>query len=166
MLRLFWYTDQINFPIIDKPENEKAKILFQLKRHLQEEKADDNKWVENIISFSGGIFRFVSNWNPLIFISKGEIEILEENHQIIVVFHLFLLQVLTVSTLTAAFLGLMILPFPLNSLIKILVIVGGWLWFVGLNYILAISRFHKLIHKAWTKAYQFDKNSYMAEWYK
>jgi len=166
MLRLFRYTEQIKFPVIGDPKNAPAKLLFQLKRLLLEERASDVQRTDNILFFAGGFFRLVSNWNMLAGIGKGKLEVTVEERQLVVSYQLSFLQLVLGCTAITAFFAVVLLPFPIDIFTKGIIIASIWLLFFGVNIALALYRFPKLIMHAWKKAFHIDDESFWGQWYR
>jgi hypothetical protein len=101
------------------------------------------------ITFRAGLFRFVSNWNPLVSIGAGELHFTQQSSsQIEIHYRISFVQLFVVTTIMVAvmFGALPILGgahgVPLGFL------AFAWLWLFGWNYVLTLFRFPSLVRNA------------------
>jgi hypothetical protein len=103
------------------------------------------------VSFRGGIFRLVFNWNVLGPVDYGEIEVLPGN-PVIVRYNLSCVQMLVLSTLVVVvFLALPWMGGVRTVQETLIVPVFFWLWLFGMNYLVAAVRLPRFVRKAVTK---------------
>ena len=97
----------------------------------------------NRIFFKGGVFRWVSNWNVLIPFGHGEIEVDSDSHR--VNYSLSYSQWLTLGTIFVFLIGTFILFTSSKRDLWFLPLI--WVWLVGINVVIGISRFEGFIRK-------------------
>jgi hypothetical protein len=130
------YHNEIKWTKILNRDVERFNHIFfrNISKELENVKANDIEVQKNKILFKGGMFRFVTNWNPLWPITEGYIEGLSSKDSFYVVsYYLNFKQQFVYSYLVLAgiFLFLMLTPLPLIGIIcfmviPVLAIVLGW----------------------------------------
>lgn len=146
----FTHSKAINISDLDLPDE---VILAKIKRGLLKGKAKDIIQNSNIVSFRGGIFRFVRNTNILIPITYGEISLHQSSNAKILNYSLNFSQLLaTVTIMVFCF----IVPFAFinfqntehnNGFFLVIAAPIMWLWLFGMNYVLTVFRFPSFIKK-------------------
>lgn len=116
---------------------------------LQNVKARDITRNQNNFSFSGGIFRFVSNWNILVSVSSGEISIEETAEAISIHYVLKFTEMLIIASLmVVGGFGAVLWQAPNLSFVpKVMLLAVAWSWLFGMNYLITILRFPSFIRK-------------------
>ena len=156
MLRLFRYTGKINFPVIGDPTDAPAKLLFELKRVLVDEKASNIQRNNNTLCFEPGFLWLTSTWNVLASIGKGRVEVTVKQRKLVVTYQLSFFQLVLRCTGLTVFFAVVLLPIPKGIFPKGSFIVIIWLLFIGVNFALTLWRFPKLIVSAWKKAFHYE----------
>jgi len=144
----FTYTNKVEVQFDEKkhtPEN----LLDSVIKSLQKAKAKNVKNNLNHITFTGGIFRLVTNWNILGSISSGEITIERNKDKLCLKYHLKFTEMLIIVTVGVfGFLGIGIYQASnLTNIHKIIMLIIAWLWLFGGNYMVTIFRFPKFINE-------------------
>jgi len=91
------------------------------------------------ISFRGGMFRPVWNWNVLVQVGHGDVEVLPGSPGILR-YRFSCTEVLIFATIAAVVFGL------LTS--SALVFVGAWLWLFGMNYLIGAIQIPRFIRRS------------------
>lgn len=118
--------------------------LSRVEQELVAVRASDVLRTGNKITFRGGIFRFVSNWNILVPIGYGEIEILPAS----VKYEFSCAQMLVLTTLMAGVMGMFMLSsVPVFSTFSLVAPLLMWLWLFGMNYLIAVVRLPAFVRK-------------------
>lgn len=106
----------------------------------------------NRISFTGGMFRFVPNWNILVPITHGSLEVTLVDDTVVVSYYLNFKQQLVLASMIA----LISLSFLAASTEPLAVRIGFpafiWVWTCGLSYVITIPRFSRFIKRAIQRA--------------
>lgn len=128
----------------DDIESLKRNILIS----LQKEKASYANIENGIIKFRGGM-RFVNSWNILLPITYGEINIVDQHESFIVTIGLKFTQMLIIiSIMMPIFVSTVRILEPSMSLKEIfIVLVLGWFWLFGGNYLSTVFRFPRFIKR-------------------
>jgi hypothetical protein len=108
----------------------------------------------NCVTFTGGMLRFVSNWNVLAPFGYGDLTIDSSTHQ--VQYRISLRQLIVFGTAACGFAFMFMLfaraqPWQLLTFLPL-----GWVWLVGGNLAIGIPRFNKFIRHAITTAPRRD----------
>ncbi len=143
------YSGQVDFIINKGTELTPQSLHGRIKEGLKKVKAKNIRTDTNSISFYGGIFRLVPNWNLLTAISSGVVRIESSSDKISVVYNLRFIEVFVVVTVAVFFfLGSFVWEFfPLSITERILLLCFFWFWFMGMNYLIAVLRFSSFIRK-------------------
>ncbi|MBA3028729.1 MAG: hypothetical protein FP816_07960 [Desulfobacteraceae bacterium] len=142
------YTNKVE--VFFKPERHTPEnLLKSVVSSLKEVKAKNIKNDKNHITFSGGILRFVSNWNILASVSSGEITIDKNNGKLIISYHLRFTEIfIFVTAGILGFMGPVIYQAPNLSIFpKIFLLIFMWAFAFGGNYFITILRFPSFIRK-------------------
>jgi hypothetical protein len=104
---------------------------------------------ERKISFSGGFFRFVTNWNILHAVSNGEIRVEEANQKISLHYNLKFTEMLILVTILVfgVFGDFNLQGSYLSFFPKILNLAILWFLFFGMNYLVTMIRFPPFIRR-------------------
>ena len=100
----------------------------------------------NTVTFRGGMFRLVFNWNVLVPVSRGTITISSGSRDA-VRFNLSCVEMLVVTTVMAICAGFVI-PSGQPALFRFGAPVLMWLWLFGMNYVIAAYRLPAFIRRA------------------
>jgi hypothetical protein len=105
------------------------------------------------VSFKGGIFRLVSNWNVLVPFGSGSLTV--DPVARIVSYRLDITQLVTIVSAVTA-LGVILSWLNKHSLTLLPVAVAGffWAWFVGGNLAIGYPRFRRFLRRALADAPQ------------
>jgi hypothetical protein len=96
---------------------------------------------ETRIDFTGGLFRWVTNWNLLGPIGSGSITFRQINNAVELQYHVSFVQMFIVSTALVLFM-FGVLPILQSDKGEPIVVLGlMWLWIFGGNYLITIFRF-------------------------
>lgn len=122
-------------PIGEIDAEEAEQRLARWQAWLHKSSARDIRREGDAVTFRAGMFRFVSNWNPLVAVSSGRVELRRASGT--VRYELSCRQMLVVSALMVGVLAASALrsgrpPFALVPLM--------WLWLFGMNYLVASRR--------------------------
>lgn len=143
------YSGQVDFIINKGTELTPQSLHSRIKEGLKKVKAKNIRTDTNSISFSGGIFRLVPNWNLLTAISSGVVRIESSSDKISVVYNLRFIEVFVIVTVMVfVFLGSFVWEFfPLPIAKRILLLCFFWFWFMGMNYLTVVWSFSSFIRK-------------------
>jgi hypothetical protein len=144
----FNYTKEISTQLPGDSKIEDYEIIKAYKEKLIKLKAKNIKTTDNSISFKGGLFRFVTNWNLLVPITRGKIRI-QRKHNLAIVFDIKFTEMLVIVTLMVSlFFGPILLSEPrLNIFEALSSLFFVWLWLFGGNVVIIMIRFPSFIRK-------------------
>jgi hypothetical protein len=108
----------------------------------------------NCISFSGGLFRLVSNWNVLVQFERGELTINPHDRRLH--YRLGVRQLILVGTILSALISIPVLAS--GNWPGLLFVSFIWLWLVGGNLAIGVPRFRRFIRHAIETAPQLRDN--------
>lgn len=141
----FSFERTIEIPISGVDTNSALEMIINtLAVRIEAEKPSRFNVSENQITFSGGMFRFVPNWNLLICIDDGVIDFVQDNQKIFVSYKFWFLVLFSFASFVAFLFGVAIFPSGF-TMQNVVVAAGTWLWFFGVNFIITIIRFEMLI---------------------
>jgi len=141
-IRLLTYTGALEFD--DGVDT--AALITHLADHLRKLDGRDIKISRASVSFRGGLFRGVNNWNILVPFGYGELIADETTHE--VRYRLSFRQLICAAT---ALLGLaFVIGWSAAKFEPVVPLVVGfaWLWLVGGNLMLGIPRFQRFLQDA------------------
>lgn len=118
-------------------------VLSRVEQELAAARAANVLRTDNKITFRGGIFRFVSNWNVLVPVGYGEIEVLPTS----VKYEFSCIEMLIVTTFMACIMCIFILSSIPVSTLSFVVPLLMWLWLFGMNYVIAFVRLPAFVRK-------------------
>ena len=121
-------------------------LIVHLADYLRKLEARDIRISQASVSFRGGLFRAVSNWNILIPFGYGKLIVDETAHQ--VRYGLSFRQLICVVTTMLALACLIEWSVATFDSVVPLVLGIGWLWLVGGNLMLGIPRFRRFLRGA------------------
>ena len=130
------------------PEREGAMhedLLRMFAQRLEDVRAGNVTVEENSVGFTGGVFRLVSNWNLLVGITSGRIELEPEADRI--AYSLSFIQLVVGGTVM---IGLMAVFMGATGFPSVAFFCGlpfMWLWLVGMNYLITLARFDRFIKR-------------------
>jgi hypothetical protein len=144
----FSYSNKVEIPFspdAHTPENLLNSIVLSLKNV----KAINIHNDRNHITFSGGILRFVMNWNILVAVSSGKITVDKGNDKLCLKYSLkFTEMFIIVTAAVLGFLGPVIWQASnLTFSAKVGILAVAWSWLFGGNYFITIFRFPNFIKK-------------------
>jgi hypothetical protein len=121
------------------------QLLAIVGQRLEDAQARKVSVEPNTVSFKGGFFRLVGNWNLLVAIGSGKIELDPQGHRI--AYSLSFAELLVVGTVMIGVMAMFMAAggFPSGAFICFLPV--GWLWLVGMNYLIALSRFDRFMKR-------------------
>jgi len=102
-----------------------------------------------VLTFRGGLFRFVLNWNILVPVGSGSFEIEDRGTGIWLHYRGSTVQMLVVVTVTVAFMALSIAHSSAQNGTDVAVAVAIFMWcfLFGANYLLASGRFPRWLKR-------------------
>jgi hypothetical protein len=114
------------------------QALDRLEGALAQAKAGALRREGSAVQFRGGVFRLVSNWNVLVPISNGALEVSPSANGVSVTYRVTFGQMLVAVTLmVGAFFGSFVMTTPNTSVAGGLGILAvAWLWLFGGNFAL------------------------------
>jgi len=120
--------------------------LSQVERAAGEKRACNIRKTESLVTFRGGMFRLVMNWNIFVPITRGIIEVLPGTPGVVRYYFSCTEMLITVSVMVAIFAFCLLQP-GLSTLGVVLPIVA-WLWLFGMNYATAAFRLPGFVREA------------------
>ena len=147
----FTHRRQIELCAEGKPTVSAERLLKQLERNLELEKAKHIVRRANKLSFGGGILRPVPSWNRLVAISTGRIKVVPRRGKLLVAYNLKFTQMFVfVTSGVFLFLGPFVWLQPDLSLVgKVAVLGFAWLCLFGGNFLITAFSFPSFIRKSW-----------------
>jgi hypothetical protein len=128
------------------PENFSADFLLRATRALVAARARDISVNGLRISFNGGMFRFVLNWNILIQIGYGHIDLSETEDAYVVSYYASFRQMVLIVSLLVLFLGVTVFMRDHMSLLGTLAVMAfAWLFLFGANWAVGMVQFPSLV---------------------
>ncbi len=94
------------------------------------------------VTFSSGVFRFVSGWNLLVPIRSGTVRCVQTHEGVVVHYRVSFVQMLLVVSLMVGLMFGCIARAPMPFLIF------AWAWLFGGNYVLTLYRFPRFLRCA------------------
>ena len=126
---------------------DKTALIAHLADCLRKLDAHEIRISHTSVSFRGGMFRFVSNWNLLGPFGYGELIVNDATHE--VRYHLSFRQLAWAATIILGCMSAFALyASGYNPGIPFLVFGFGWLWLVGGNLAIGIWRFRRFLRTA------------------
>jgi hypothetical protein len=132
---------------IRDPEEFSADFFVRSGRALAEVSARDISVNERRISFTGGMFRFVLNWNILIQIGYGHVDLNETDDSFEVSYYVSFRQMLVIVSLLVLFLGVLLFlsdHMPLAGALGLMAF--AWVFLFGANWAIAMARFPSFVN--------------------
>jgi len=123
------------------------ELLSLVSAEMDHANARDIRRVGTKLSFRGGVFRLVSNWNVLVPAGSGEIEILPGT-PVRVRYHFSCIQMLVLVSLIVLAIGASTISSHPSDLTSYLIPLLAWLWLFGMNYLVASARLPALVRRA------------------
>ena len=108
----------------------------------------------NLISFSGGLFRFVGNWNVLVQFDTGELSV--DPHKRCVDYRVSVRQLVIVGTALCTLVTIVMVAssnWAGTAIVPLL-----WLWLVGVNLAIGVPRFRGFIRRCIESAPRLSDN--------
>ena len=127
------------------PSSDFSRLAKEIVESLEREKAKNLETTDNRITFTGGVFRLVSNWNVLVPITRGEIEIDGEHHCIH--YNISFSQLIVIGSFMVAFIAAFAVSSGAPKMVLILALPFIWFWLVGMNLIIGIPRFNSFMKR-------------------
>jgi hypothetical protein len=122
-------------------------LLLRVERELRAARALNVCRRGNKVSFRGGIFRLVSNWNVLVPVGSGEIEVVPGNPAA-VRYRFSCVEMLTFVTVVASALGVFLFTIAGISVAAFIFPIFIWFSMFGLNFLIASERLPAFVRKA------------------
>jgi hypothetical protein len=132
--------------ILEVPGLEPDLALDRLRVALEKADARNLRRDGSRLVFYGGIFRFVGSWNILCPISTGEISASPMSDGAKVTYRLSFVEILVVVSLMLAFMAGIAPGNARAESARMLLL--GWSWLVGGNYLLTAWRFPRFLRRA------------------
>ena|SRR5689334_9021644 len=120
------------------------KLVSHLAYCLQQESANDVDVHGHRIAFKAGMFRLVSNWNPLVPFEPGELAVDLANRQ--VYYQVGFRQLVVVGTLIPIF--LFAFSWLAHAWQVLIFMPFMWLWTVGGNLAIGVVRFQRFVSRS------------------
>jgi hypothetical protein len=129
----------------DDPE----RVLDRLVVALTEHRAREVRREPKVVTFEGSMFRFVSNWNPLVTISFGRLEVERGSEGLEVRYHITFEFVVAFATFAVAFLvvWLHFLPGPDTWEVRYAFPLVVWMFLVGGSVAIDLVRFPAFVRR-------------------
>lgn len=143
-----------------------AQLLRTLEDGLLRLKASDIVRAGDAVQFTATLFRFVTNWNLLVFIDKGQIEVHERDSNVHVRYRIeFARSFFLVTFLVGTFFGVQVFRAPnLNVAGKLAILGFSWAWLFSANYVISVIRFRRwLIRNLHTSEPMSEESSHRPE---
>ncbi|HEY1934839.1 MAG TPA: hypothetical protein VGG99_22770 [Acetobacteraceae bacterium] len=96
---------------------------------------------DSSVAFTAGVFRAVFSSNVLVSLDSGTLDIEDAGDEIRVTYHASTVQMLIVVTAMLFLMGTLMLCLGLPRLVAVWVLLIGWLWLFGMNYLITSIRF-------------------------
>lgn len=139
-----WCSGTLRLPAAN-PQHAAEETRDVLIQELRSRKARSVRVAGNTLSFTGGFFRLVINWNPLVAIGRGRIDVQAGEDEVIARYRISFLQLTLVTTaLIAVLYALSVsqgISFPVG------VYVFMWLGSIGGNALVAAVRFRDFVRR-------------------
>lgn len=136
---------------IELPHKSDGEILILILQVLRAEKAQNIRYTNNRVRFSGGQFRWVRKSNRLNSITTGTITFKRQNEQVVKVqyYLTFWILLLTSTAVIAVIFGPVIWDYSSsNPQTKALILGGIWSWLCGGNLALVLIGFPHFLKKS------------------
>jgi hypothetical protein len=121
-----------------------------------------------LVRFKTGILNFIGTGklNPVAMISSGELEIMEENGEIVVTATMRFTAMLIISSLMVfGFMGSFMFHDQKTELKQgIPILIAGWLWIFGINYLVSTSRIRTWVKGLYSRSE--EKINAQVPWWK
>jgi len=124
-----------------------SAILSKVEQALRAARATNISRIGNRVVFQGGIFRLVMNWNILVPVGRGEIEIVPGKPGT-VKYGFSCVQMLILLTLMVGAMSVALISREGLSAHAIIFLVIGWLWLFGMNYVISAVRLPRFVRRA------------------
>lgn len=128
------------------PIEQVPAIVAALKSALAQARASDVSEIGNKVTFRGGAFRSVFNWNVLVPFGSGVIEV-HTGSPGTVEFRFSCVQMFVVVTLMVSF-AAFIIPTTKPLWFRLGAPLAMWLWLFGMNYLIAKFRLPAFVRRA------------------
>ena len=144
----FSFGRTIEVPVTNNSmESVSEMMLSTLARRIKAEKPNSISSNQRQITFSGGFFRFVGNWNLLVPIDHGVIDVVPDGNRLLISYKIWFIGLFILSSLMTIMFAFAIFSsgFTLQNLVTVARI---WLLFFGGNFVIAVVRFHNFVRSA------------------
>lgn len=137
---------EFEIPEYDSTKDGALRTLLKFERALFDNKAKNIKLVGTKLTFEGGIMRMVSNWNILVPVGYGEIEVRPGSPGKLI-YRFSTRQMLAGATGMAALFGLLAAmgASGLASANPVVIFLAAWAWLFGMNYLFAAYRLPRFV---------------------
>lgn len=140
---------------LELPYKSDGEILLAILQSLRSEKAQNIRYTDNQVKFSGGPFRWVNKSNRLNMISSGTVTFQRNNERMVRVkyylsfWELFLL----ITGWVGGIFRLVVWDYSsTNTRTKFFIVVGMWFFLYGSNLTLALFGFSRLLKQSLTSS--------------
>ena len=134
------------FDISMKESEDVNSVLNKIEKGLDTVRATSIVRTANKVTFRGGIFRLVTNWNILVPVGYGVIGVQPGNPGS-VTYKFSCLEMLVTTTIMVVLMGVFILSSIPISAFSIFAPIFMWLWLFGMNYLIAMLRLPVFVKK-------------------
>ena len=148
--------------IVNPSQDDYEGLCIEIEEILDKLKANNIEIINNRkVTFTGGIFRFVWNWNPLIPIDKGILKVGKKNDEALILYKISFVQMFLFCFLMVyGFMGWPMIIGGYKNFIESLPILSiGFLWLFGGNFLFGSIVFPSKIKKAINT---YKKNKYLS----
>jgi hypothetical protein len=146
------YRNSISFSSPRDIQDVKLEFQELIKAKLEKLKPASLQQTEDGLIYTGGIFRFVWNWNLLYPISKGHILVETCENKLIVKYEIQFLELFAISIITAVAACFVVD----NIFAKIVVAIVSVIWLFGVNAGITIFRYNRFIKGTISKILEND----------
>jgi hypothetical protein len=144
------YRNKIEITHINQSDiiNYQKRFLTEMSEELRIVKASEIQIQDSKISFWVASFRFVHNWNILVPIDSGYIEVLPSSKSVVISYYISFKRLFISATVLLILFGIILVQDSAMSLNeKVFLLLGGRLFVVGGNLLIAMIRIHAFIKR-------------------
>ena len=141
-------------------EADAEKLITAVVSAIRNESPSDLSRQSNEILFRGGVFRLVWNWNQLVSITSGFVRISFIPGRARVDYRITFTQMLILVPAMLAFLCIPFLTSPRSELPPWQLLLFGWPWLFGMNYLSTCVRFPRFLRRAIDGALRSDPTTH------
>lgn len=147
------YQNQIEVSGESDINDYQKRFLTKMSEELRAVEATGIQIQGNKLSYRVAFFRLVSNWNLLIPIDRGSVEVTSSANKIIISYFISFKRLVIIVTLLVSVFGVFFVQdagLPVTK--KILLLSAAWLWLAGANCLITLIRYSAFIKRIVSKA--------------